>query len=93
MHHMNRRTTPKVVGGRPQRKNRWERTPNCYNTRQELPAIDRRGPGPGYRLSKRFGLGAGINVLSLDVDIDGDDQFANINNTLTGVMLYGAIYF
>jgi hypothetical protein len=46
-----------------------------------------------YRLSKRFGIGAGLNVLGLDLDIDGDDQFANINNTLTGVMFYGAIYF
>jgi hypothetical protein len=46
-----------------------------------------------YRLSKRFGLGAGFNVLGLDVDVDGDDQFANLNNTLTGVMFYGAIYF
>jgi hypothetical protein len=46
-----------------------------------------------YRLSKRFGLGVGLNVLGLDVDVDGDDQFANLNNTLTGVMFYGAIYF
>ncbi len=46
-----------------------------------------------YRLSKRFGIGAGLNVLGLDVDVDGDDQFGNLNNTLTGVMLYGAIYF
>jgi hypothetical protein len=46
-----------------------------------------------YRLSKRFGIGAGLNVLGLDLDVDGDDQFANLNNTLTGVMFYGAFYF
>ena len=55
MHHMNRKTAPKVIGGKPQRKNRWTRTPNCYNTKQEFPAIDRRRPGAGYRhvLKKR----------------------------------------
>jgi hypothetical protein len=46
-----------------------------------------------YRLSKRFGIGAGLNVLGLDLDVDGDDQFAYLNNTLTGVMFYGAFYF
>jgi len=55
MRHMNRKTTTKVVGGKPQRKNRWQQTPNCYNTTQEQPAIDRRRPGAGYRhvLKKR----------------------------------------
>lgn len=46
-----------------------------------------------YRLSKRFGLGAGLNVLGLNLDVDGDDRLAKLDNTLTGVVVYGAIYF
>lgn len=79
MRHMNRRTAPKVVGGKPQRKNRWQKSPSYYNTRQEAPAIDRRRPGPGYRhvLKKRDverfisllpdwrGLSIGLNVIQL----------------------------
>ncbi len=76
MHRMNRKTAPKVVGGKPQRKNRWQRTPNCYNTQQELPAIDRRRPGPGYRhvLKKRdierfVGLLPDWSELSLGLNV------------------------
>ena len=52
---INRKTAPKVVGGKPVRKNRWAETPNYYNTPQDTPAIDRRRSGPGYRhfLKKR----------------------------------------
>jgi hypothetical protein len=54
-HMINRKTTPKVVGGKPLRKNRWAKTPNYYDTPQDIPAIDRRRPGLGYRhaLKKR----------------------------------------
>ena len=45
-----------------------------------------------YRVSKRFGFGGGLNVLSLDVDMD-DDVIAELNHTLTGVAVYGAVYF
>lgn len=79
MRHINRRTSPKVVGGKPQRKNRWQRTPNCYNTEQKIPATDRRRPGVGYRhvLKKRDverfvgllpdwkELSVGLNVIQL----------------------------
>jgi hypothetical protein len=79
MYYMNRKTTPKVVGGKTQRKNRWAQTPNCYNTRQDRPVIDRRRPGAGYRhvLKKRdvkrfIGLlpdwdelSIGLNVIQL----------------------------
>ena len=44
-----------------------------------------------YRASKRFGFGGGLNVLSLDVNMD-DDIIANFNNTLTGVVFYEAVY-
>jgi HEAT repeats len=76
MRHMNRRTAPKVVGGKPQRKNRWARTPNCYNTRQEQPAIDRRRSGAGYRhvLKRRaverfIGLLPDWNELSVGLNV------------------------
>lgn len=86
MRHMNRRTTPKVVGGKTLRKNRWKPTPNCYNTAQDKPAIDRRRPGTGYRhiLKKRDverfirllpdwnQLSIGLNVIVL---APGDSTF------------------
>ena len=49
MRHMNRRSAPKVVGGKVQRKNRSTTTPNYYDTPQTSPVIDRRRPGLGYR--------------------------------------------
>lgn len=49
MRFFNRKTTPKVVRGKVQRKNRWSRTPTYYNTPQQYPLIDRRKPGLGYR--------------------------------------------
>jgi hypothetical protein len=44
-----RKTSPKVIGGKPQRKNNWDRTPTYYNTAQPAPVIDRKRPGAGYR--------------------------------------------
>lgn len=51
---MHRRTATKVVGGRPQRKNNWDLTPNAYWGLPHI-AIERERPGAGYRhlLSKR----------------------------------------
>lgn len=49
MRHGPRKTTPKVRGGKVQRKNRSAETPNYYNTPQAVPAIDREKPGKGYR--------------------------------------------
>jgi len=49
MRHFNRKTTPKVVGGKPMRKNRTAKTPNYWNTPLDCPVIDRQRPGPGYR--------------------------------------------
>jgi hypothetical protein len=46
-----------------------------------------------YRLSKRFGLGGGLNVLGLDLTVDGDDRLGRFQNTLTGVMIFGTVYF
>ena len=44
-----RKTAPKVRNGKVQRKNRWQETPNFYNTEQPEPVIDRQRPGYGYR--------------------------------------------
>jgi hypothetical protein len=46
-----------------------------------------------YRLSKRFGLGGGLNVLGFDLTVDGDDRLGRFQNTLTGVMIFGTVYF
>jgi hypothetical protein len=49
MQRFHRVTAPGVRDGRVRRKNNWRRTPNCYNTPQNAPAIDRDRPGRGYR--------------------------------------------
>lgn len=52
---MNRKTAPKVKGGRVQKKNRHALTPNYWNTRQDILQIDIESPGKGYNhfLKKR----------------------------------------
>jgi len=46
---MNRKSTPKVKDGRVQKKNRHERTPNYWNTRQVVLQLDVKNPGKGYK--------------------------------------------
>jgi hypothetical protein len=46
---MNRKSAPKVRGGRVQKKNNWAETPDHYTADQPLPVVDRRRPGAGYR--------------------------------------------
>jgi hypothetical protein len=46
-----------------------------------------------YRLSKRFGLGGGGNVLNLDVEIDDDSKLGKITHRLVGVVAHAAFYF
>ena len=52
---INRKTTPKVKGGKPLRKNNHEVTPNYWNTTQNEVQIDSEKPGKGYKhfLKKR----------------------------------------
>lgn len=45
----NRKVTPKVVGGRPQRKNRHDLTPNIWTGTGDGPRIERERAGRGYR--------------------------------------------
>ena len=49
MRQINRKSTPKVIDGRVQKKNDWDWTPSYYNTPQPTPLIDRQRPGKGYR--------------------------------------------
>ena len=52
---INRKTTPKVVGGKPLRKNNHDLTPNFWNTTQKEVQISEEKPGKGYKhfLKKR----------------------------------------
>lgn len=52
---INRKTTPKVSGGKPLKKNNHELTPNYWNTSQSEIQIDSLKPGKGYKhfLKKR----------------------------------------
>lgn len=75
----NRKTAPRVHNGKVQRKNRSAPTPNCYNTPQRRPVIDRCRPGHGCRHILRKGdierfigllpdwseLSRGLNVILL----------------------------
>lgn len=49
MRHINRKATPKVIGGQVQKKNNPEWTPSYYDTRPPALVIDRQRPGKGYR--------------------------------------------
>jgi hypothetical protein len=79
MSRFHRVTAPCVRNGQVRRKNNWRLTPNCYNTPQQTPAIDRDRPGEGYRhlflkrdverflalLPDRAELSRGLNVVLL----------------------------
>ncbi len=61
---VNRKTTPRVVDGKVQRKNRSALTPSYWNTPQEFPVIDRERPGPGHRhLLKKRDIENFISIL------------------------------
>jgi hypothetical protein len=49
MRKFNPKTTPRVKGGRVQKKNNWTETADYYNTAQQMPVVVRKRPGPGYR--------------------------------------------
>jgi hypothetical protein len=46
-----------------------------------------------YRLSGRFGLGAGINTLSLNVKVDNQDTLAELRHSYRGFIGAVSIYF
>lgn len=45
----NRKSTPRVIKGKVQKKNSWSESENYYHTPQRMPVIDRKRPGAGYR--------------------------------------------
>jgi len=56
MARLNRKSAPKVKGGRVQKKNNWELSrDDYYEFTQALPVIDRKRPGSGYRHLLRKG--------------------------------------
>ncbi len=64
MSRVNRKSAPKVKGGRVQKKNNWAPSPTYYIDEQPLPVIDRRRPGEGYRhLLKRRDIEEFIAIL------------------------------
>ena len=73
-----RKTTPKVRGGKVQRKNRSKPTPNYYNTPQSVPVLERQRPGPGYRhLIRKAHLVDFISILP-----DWDELSIGLNAVL-----------
>jgi len=49
MKRLNRKTTPKVAGGKPLKKNNHKLTENYWNTSQKDVIVDARKPGKGYK--------------------------------------------
>lgn len=49
MRHINRKSSPKVIGGTVLRKNNHKKTPNYWNTEQDNVIIDLEKPGKGYK--------------------------------------------
>jgi hypothetical protein len=64
MPRLQRKTSPRVLGGKVQRKNNWQLTPSIYHTAQPLPEILRKRPGKGSRhLLKQADIYAFIELL------------------------------
>lgn len=58
------KSTPRVKRGRVQKKNNWIESGSYYNTPQQLPVVDRKRPGLGYRhLLKQKNIYAFIGIL------------------------------
>jgi len=92
MKRLNRKTTPKVVGGQAQKKNNHKETENYWNTYQKDVIIDATKPGKGYKhfLKKRDILkfisilpnwgevSQGLDAIVLE--LGSDDIFGYYNN-------------
>ena len=96
MPQFHRKTAPGVRDGRVRKKNNWKKTPNCYNTPQSTPVIDRERPGSGYRHIvkprdiERFislipdwqDLSRGLNVILLGRGRSGRDGWYNSSGVI-----------
>ncbi|MDM8549726.1 hypothetical protein QUF72_06605 [Desulfobacterales bacterium HSG2] len=84
MKHYARKITPQVKLGQVQRKNRWDATPNYYNTPQKYPVFDREKAGRGYRhLIRRQDLFKFIEIVP---------EWDELANGLNAVVLSSAYY-
>src|SRR5262249_39283877 len=60
----NRKSSPKVIAGKVQRKNNQSLTGDYYITEQRLPVVDRKRPGKGFRhLLKQKDIHEFIGIL------------------------------
>ena len=74
-----KKTSPKVIGGKVQRKNNWTRTPNYYHDVPASLVIDRKRPGAGYRhLLKQKDILQFIGILP---------DWAELSRGLNGIVL------
>ncbi len=74
-----KKTSPKVIGGKVQRKNNWTKTPNYYRAEQASLVIDRKRPGAGYRhLLKQKDILEFIGILP---------DWAELSRGLNGIVL------
>src|SRR5262249_16440074 len=49
MYLQKRKTSPKVISGKVQKKNNWTLTAECRRVVQSLPLVERMRPGHGYK--------------------------------------------
>ena len=74
-----KKTSPKVIGGKVQKKNNWATTPNYYRAEQSVLVIDRKRPGAGYRhLLKQKDILDFISILP---------DWAELSKGLNGIVL------
>ncbi|HLF85333.1 MAG TPA: hypothetical protein VI837_14260 [Blastocatellia bacterium] len=74
-----KKTSPKVIGGKVQKKNNWAETPNYYNDAPPSLVIDRKRPGIGYRhLLKQRDIVDFIAILP---------DWAELSRGLNGIVL------
>ena len=78
-----KKTSPKVIGGKVQRKNNWAETPNYYRPEQLTLVIDRKRPGAGYRhLLKQKDILDFIGILP---------DWAELSTGLNGIVLASGV--
>ena len=80
MKRLHRLSAPKVIRGKVQRQNRIARSPDCFNTPRDTPAIHRAKPGVGYRhVLRQSEVGRFLALLP-----DWDELSRGLNVVLLG---------
>src|SRR4029453_12809516 len=79
MRNIQKKTSPKVIGGKVQKKNNWSNTPNYYRSEQADLVIDRKRPGAEYRhLLKQKDILDFIGILP---------EWSELSTGLNGIVL------